>query len=495
MKVVILHTDMSANDFTRPKSPVSFALEKIRESTGSKYAKYIPLHEIKSYTIEELLEYANPAEYKNYSTSMYLSNIIAHLEKTISGLYAKIPKIESIKEKHERSMEKVLVGSSITESLKPSTYHKQMPIESVSSIENILKEIKRLKNEKTNLSKSRTSLHIDRGKLYKRKEILMKKFNADKAKLLNIVTKCTDISYPYIDVSPNKLIPTSGEDSYRNTLIYKSIPSHGKYSKIQFTSIVLKINRLTPKILMIENALDKSINESDIINTKSSEIEDNIDHQESLIKDYTRGTPIEHAGIDRYTTPDSVKQKVKKYTHIEDALHTSDLSDAQLLKLKRARRLRDSKLTQIEELNQEIKRIKYRISQLDKDIDFTYVEGANRFAHDIYTHELKRSSSWRHNKHLVHPVSKAMFFLYSALDKHVIIHSLIKPLCSLDSGYAISVINAVSKYPMDKTLYLTSTTQYISTIADEIDAELVQFSEISNIQEFNIQDFLSLIRR
>ena len=519
MQVTILHSD--------DVHGLSKDLQDMKESTLPERVQYITIRDIEGSTTEEILEYANRPEYRKYMSSMFASSSISSLEKNINGLNTQIQELESKKHRHEKTMEKIMPGSSGISYLKPMAYHKHLEMSSIMSIEDSIRKISRAYNELDKVSVSRKSLIRQMKKVNIQLENFMKEFNAttkdmevvvrkynlrkylsslidtiqspdtdinDREKVqteldrlmrqfkLSSIDEAPDVVNNYVSPSPTTIIPMKGDSDYRKHKPYTYLAKSGrKY----YTICVLKINKLVPRILSANDAIERILDQSNELLEKTSKLNKDIDYNEDIMKELVRGTPLERANIDRSTTLAALKKYRKEYIHVEDTVDTYYLTEKQQVSLKRARRLRDNKLTQIEELQHQIKKIQYKINEHEESIDFTFVEDAASFARKMFFDIFQQT-----RVDVEDPVSKSMFFLYCSSSNNIIIDSLLRPIYSLRDQSAINLINALSQYPMDKTVYLTSSTRYTDQLIKNIDVDTSKFDEHTTVQ-----DLLSSITR
>lgn len=519
MQVTILHSD--------DVHGLSQALQNMKESTLPEHIQYITIRNIEGSTTEELLEYANRPEYRIYVSSMFAVSSISSLEKNINGLNTQIIELESKKQRHEKTMEKISPGSTMIKSLEPMTYHKQLELSSIMSIEDAIRKISRASSELYKISASRKSLIRQMKKVNIQLEKLMKEFNAttkdmevvvrkynlrkylsslidtiespdtdinDKEKVqteldrlmkqfkLSSPNEAPDVVKNYVSPSPTNIIPMKGDSDYRKHKPYTYLAKPGKK---YYTIDVLKINKLVPRILSANDAIEIILNQSNELLEKTSQLNKYIDSNEDTMKELVRGTPMERANISRSTSLNIFKQYRKKYIHVEDVIYTYDLTTKQQTSLKRARRLRDNKLHQIEELNHKIKQLQHVITGHEESIDFTFVEDAGMFARKMFFATFQQKIVG-----IEDPVSKSMFFIACSSSKNIIIDSILQPIYSLRDQSAINLINALSKYSMNKTIYLTSSTKYTEQLIKHVDVDTSKFDK-----ESNIQDLLSSISR
>jgi uncharacterized protein YoxC len=499
----------------------------MKESVLPEHIQYITIRKIEGSTTEELLEYANRPEYRRYMSSMFASSSISSLEKNIDGLNTQILELESKKQRHEKTMEKISPGSTGIASLKPMAYHKHLELSSIMSIEDAIRSISHAYNELDKISKSRESLIRQMKKVNTQLENFMKEFNAttkdmevvvrkynlrkylvqlvdtiespdtdinDKEKVqteldrlmkqfkLSDISEAPDVVKNYVSPSPTTIIPTKSDNDYRKNVPYTYLAKPGKK---YYTICVLKINKLVPQIARLENAIERILDQSNELLERTSQLNKCINSNEDTMQEIARGTPLERANIDRSTTLSTLKKYRKEYIHIENEVDPYYLTEKQQSSLKRARRLRDKKISDIEELNHKIKQLQHVVAGHEESIDFTFVEDAARFAHDIYYKIFQQTLV-----NIGDPVSKALFFIACSPSKNVIIDSLLRPLYSLRDQSVINLINALHNYPMDKAIYLTSSTKYTEQLIKHVDVETFKFDE-----ESTIQDFLSSIKR
>jgi uncharacterized protein YoxC len=513
MQVTILHAD--------DVHGLSKSLQNMKESVLPERVQYITIRNIENSTTEELLEYANRPEYMKYVSSMFASTTISHLEKNINGLNTQIQELESKKQRHDKTMEKISPGSNIISSLKPMAYHKHIEMPSIMSIEDSIRKISRAYNELDKVSVSRGSLIMQLKKVNTQLENLMKEFNATTKDMEVVVRKynlrkylsslidtiqspdtdindiekaqteldrlmkqfklsspdeATDVVSNYVSPSSTTIIPMKGDSDYRKHKPYTYLAKPGKK---YYTIDIIKINKMVPRILSANDAIERILDQSNELLEKTSQLNKDIDSNEDTMKELVRGTPLERANIDRSTTLNTFKQYRKKYIHVEDAIDTYDLNVKQQTSLKRARRLRDNKLDQIEELQHQIKKIQYKVNEHNESIDFTFVEDAASFARKMYFDIFQQTRVG-----IEDPVSKSMFFLKCSSSKNIIIDSLLQPIYSLRDQSVMNMINALSKYPMDKAIYLTSSTKYTEQLIKHVDADTFKFDEHTTIQSF-----------
>jgi len=512
MQVTILHSD--------DVHALSRALQDMKESTLPERVQYITIRDIEGSTTEQLLERANRPEYRKYMSSMFAASSISSLEKSINGLNTQIQELESKKQRHEKTMEKISPGSTGISSLKPMAYHKHLEMPSIMSIEDSIRNISRARNELDKVSVSRESLIRRMKNVNIQLENLMKEFNAttkdmevvvrkynlrkylsslidtiqspdtdiDDKKIvqkeldrlmkqfkLSSIDEAPDVVSNYVSPSSTTIIPTKGDSDYRKHKPYTYLAKSGrKY----YTIGVIKINKLVLRILSSNNAVETILDQSNELLEKTSELNKYIDSNEDAMKELVRGTPLERANIDRSTTLSTLKKYRKEYIHVEDTVDTYYLTEKQQVSLKRARRLLDNKLTQIEELQHQIKKIQYKISEHEESIDFVFVEDAASFARTMFfnTFQQKRVD-------IEDPISKSMFFLKCSSSNNIIIDSLLRPIYSLRDQSAINMINALSQYPMNKNIYLTSSTRYTDQLIKNIDVDTSKFDEHTTVQD------------
>jgi len=512
MQVTILHTD--------DVHALSQSLQSMKD------AQYITIREIESFTPGQLLERANRHEHKKYVSSLFAVSSISSLEKNIIGLNTQIQELESKKQRHEKTMEKISPGSTVISALKPMAYHKHLEMPSIMSIEDSIRKISRAHNELYKISVSRESLIRQMKKVNTQLENLMKEFNAtskdmevavrkynlrkylsslidiiqlpdtdindrEKAQTeldrlmkqfkLSDISEAPDVVSNYVSPSPTTIIPMKGDSDYRKCKPYTYLAKPGKK---YYTIYVLKINKLVPRILSAHNTVERILDQSNELLEKTSQLNRDIDSHEDTMKNLVRGTPMERANIDRSTTLSMFKNYRKEYIHTEAVVDTYDLTVKQQTSLKRARRLRDNKLNQIEELQHKIKQLEHVVYGHEKSIDFSFIEDAAEFARTMFfnTFDQKRVD-------IEDPISKSMFFLKCSSSKNIIIDSILKPLYSLRDQSAINIMNALSKYLMDKSIYFTSSTKYTDHLIEyaaqlntPLNAETIEFNESFTIQ-------------
>jgi prefoldin subunit 5 len=188
-------------------------------------------HDITSMYVSEIIERVNPKEYKNYISSEFAASSISHLEKNIDNLNTQIIELDSKKERHEKTMERISPGSTGIASLKPILYHKHLELSSIMSIEDAIRKISRASIELDKISASRESLIRQRGKVNTQIGVLMKEFNAVTKEMEVAVRKYNLRNYLSSMVDTNEierlimyLLPTPPLYQRKETMITESTP-------------------------------------------------------------------------------------------------------------------------------------------------------------------------------------------------------------------------------------------------------------------------------
>jgi uncharacterized protein YoxC len=399
------------------------------------------------------------------------------------------------------------------------------------SIEDAIRKISRASIELDKISASRESLIRQRGKVNTQIGVLMKEFNAVTKEMevavrkynlrnylssmvdtneierllkqfkLSSIDDAPDVVSNYVSPSHTTIIPTKGNNDYRKHKPYTYLAKPGKK---YYTICVIKINKLVPRIARLENAIEIMLDQSNEILKKSSILNKDIDSNEDMMQEIARGTPLERANIDRSTTLNTFKQYRKKYIHAEDVIDTYDLTEKQQISLKRARRLRDQKINQIEDLQHKIKQLQHVVAGHEKDIDFSFMEDAARFANIVFSKVFVDEISDIDKKTMdrileKHSLWKVMFALKCSSGNNMMIDGLLPNMdkrLTIHPQNAIKMVDAIHLHESSKSIYLISSNRYADSLTDwsahhktPLNVEILKFGK-----DTTIQDFLSIMR-